>query len=57
MVTNGTKAAYNGLLTEDPKDMQNDLDVVNEFCEATSMRLNVKKSAGYDIKPAPLDHT
>jgi hypothetical protein len=51
MVTNGTKAAYNGLLTEDPKDMQNYLDVVNEFCEATGMRLNVKKSAGYDIKP------
>ena len=51
MVTNETKAAYNGLLTEDPKDMQNDLDVVNEFCEATGMRLNVKKSAGYDIKP------
>jgi hypothetical protein len=25
----------NGLLTEDPKDMQNNLDVVNEFCEAT----------------------
>jgi hypothetical protein len=25
-----------GLLTEDPKDMQNNLDVVNEFCEATA---------------------
>jgi hypothetical protein len=47
----------NGLLTEDPKDMQNNLDVVNEFCEATSMRLNVKKSADYDIKPAPIGHT
>ena len=47
----------NGLLTEDPKDMQNNLDVVNEFCEATSTRLNVKKSAGYAIKPAPIDHT
>lgn len=41
----------NGLLTEDPKDMQNNLDVVNEFCEATGMSLNVTKSAGYDIKP------
>lgn len=43
----------NGLLTEDPKDMQNNLDAVNEFCEATGMRLNVKKSAGH----APIDHT
>jgi hypothetical protein len=41
----------NGLLTEDPKDMQNNLDVVNEFCEATGLRLNVKKSAVHDIKP------
>ena len=42
----------NGLLTEDPKEMQSNLDVVNEFCEATGMRLNVKKSAGYDIQPS-----
>jgi retron-type reverse transcriptase len=41
-----------GLLTEDPKEMQSNLDVVNEFCEATGMRLNVKKSAGYDIQPS-----
>jgi hypothetical protein len=41
----------NGLLTEDPKDMQENLEVVNEFCRATGMKLNVKKSAGYDIKP------
>jgi len=27
------------------------LYVVNEFCQATGMRLKVKKSAGYDIKP------
>ena len=43
----------NGLLTEDPKDMQNNLDAVNEFCEATGMRLNVKKSARH----VPIDHT
>jgi hypothetical protein len=42
----------NGLLTEDPKDMQENLEVVNEFCRATGMKLNVKKSAGYDIKPS-----
>ena len=41
----------NGLLTEDPKQMQLNLEVVNEFCQATGMKLNVKKSAGYDIKP------
>jgi hypothetical protein len=41
----------NGLLTEDPKDMQENLEVVNEFYRATGMKLNVKKSAGYDIKP------
>jgi hypothetical protein len=31
--------------------MQENLEVVNEFCRATGMKLNVKKSAGYDIKP------
>jgi len=34
----------NGLLTEDPKEMQINLDVMNELCQATGMRLNVKKS-------------
>jgi hypothetical protein len=29
--------------------MQENLEVVNEFCRATGMKLNVKKSAGYDI--------
>lgn len=41
----------NGLLIEDPKEMQINLDVVNEFCQATGMILNAKKSAGYGIKP------
>jgi hypothetical protein len=30
--------------------MQENLEVVNEFCRATGMRLNVKKSAGYDVE-------
>jgi hypothetical protein len=34
------------------KDMQENLEVVNEFCRGTGMKLNVKKSAGYDIKPS-----
>jgi hypothetical protein len=34
----------NGLLIEDPKEMQINLDVVNEFCQATGMILNAKKS-------------
>jgi hypothetical protein len=32
--------------------MQENLEVVNEFCRATRMKLNVKKSAAYDIKPS-----
>ena len=43
-------ADYNGLLTEDPKDMQKNHEAVNEFCRATGMKLSVKKSACYDIK-------
>jgi hypothetical protein len=42
----------NGLLTEDPKDMQKNLEDVTEFCRATGMKLSVKKSAGYAIKPS-----
>jgi len=32
--------------------MQENLEVVNEFCRATGMKLIVKNSAGYDIKPS-----
>ncbi|CAC5382957.1 unnamed protein product [Mytilus coruscus] len=41
----------NALLTEDPAEMQGNLNIVEEFCQTTGMRLNVKKSAGFNIKP------
>lgn len=41
----------NTLLTEDPAKMKGNLNIVEEFCQATGMRLNVKKSPGFDIKP------
>lgn len=45
----------NGLLTESTEAMQNNLEAVQNFCEATGMRLNVKKSAGFAMKPGAKD--
>lgn len=42
----------NALTTGDPAAMQHNCGLVNDFCQETGMRLNVKKSAAFYIKPA-----
>lgn len=42
----------NALITDSPEEMSANLDLVDDFCQATGMRLNVKKSAAFYIKPA-----
>ena len=42
----------NSLLTGSAEEMNTNLAIVNRFCEETGMRLNVKKSASFCIRPA-----
>ena len=42
----------NSLLTGSAEEMNTNLAIVNRFCAETGMRLNVKKSAAFCIRPA-----
>ena len=42
----------NCLLTGSAEDMNTNLEIVSRFCEVTGMKLNVKKSAAFCIRPA-----
>lgn len=45
-------ADNNALTTGTTEDMNHNLRIVNDFCEATGMRLNIKKSAAFSITPS-----
>ena len=41
----------NALCTNSPTEMNSNLEAVGAFCDQTGMRLNIKKSACFNITP------
>jgi hypothetical protein len=49
-------AAENALATGYTEDMKHNLRIVNDFYEATGMRLNIKKSAATSLRESKLQY-